>query len=86
MRLVCYSASPNSLKSKWVRRELIFALDEDRYDNSIVPVVIDAGIYRKLSWPFHSYQLVDLTKDFEKGCRALLRIWGIGYQAIVPDA
>jgi len=25
-------------------------------------------------------------EDFEKGCRALLRIWGIGYQAINPDA
>jgi hypothetical protein len=31
-------------------------------------------------------QLVDFTQDFEKGCRALLRIWGIGYQAINPDA
>jgi TIR domain-containing protein len=78
--------SPNSMKSKWVRRELVFAFDEDRYDNSIVPVVIDADIYRKLSWPFRSYQFVDFTKDFEKGCRALLRIWGIGYQAINPDA
>src|ERR1044072_7344333 len=78
--------SPNSMKSKWVRRELHFALDEDQYDKSIVPVVIHAGNYRKVSWPFRSYQFIDFTEDFEKGCRALLRIWGIGYQAINPDA
>jgi hypothetical protein len=76
--------SPNSMKSKWVRRELYFALDEDQYEKSIVPVVIRAGNYRKVSWSFRSYQLVDFTEDFEKGCRALLRIWGIGYQAIQP--
>ena len=78
--------SPNSMKSKWVRRELLFALDEDRYDKCIVPVAIQAGNYRKLSWTFRSYQFVDFTEDFEKGCRALLRIWGIGYQVINPDA
>jgi hypothetical protein len=78
--------SPNAMKSKWVTRELVFALDEDRYEKCIVPVVIHACNYRKLFWSFRSYQLVDFTKDFEKGCRALLRIWGIGYQAINPDA
>lgn len=72
--------SPNSIKSKWVKRELVFALDEDRYERSIIPVVIRAGNYRKFSWGLLSYQLVDFTEDFEKGCRALLRIWGIGYQ------
>jgi hypothetical protein len=78
--------SPNSLESIWVRRELMFALYEKRYDKHIVPVIIHAGKYHKLSWTFPLYQLVDFTEDFEKGCRALLRIWGIGYQAINPDA
>jgi TIR domain-containing protein len=78
--------SPNSLKSIWVKRELIFALDEERYNKTIVPVVIRAGNYHKLSWTFRLHQLVDFTEDFEKGCRALLRIWGIGYQALDPDA
>jgi len=78
--------SPDSIRSKWVRRELHFALREDQYDNSIVPVVVRTGNYRKFTWSLSSYQLVDFTEDFEKGCRALLRIWGIGYQAINPDA
>src|SRR4051812_16942558 len=42
--------SPNSLKSMWVHRELMFALHEKRYNKTIVPVVIHAGNYRKLSW------------------------------------
>lgn len=78
--------SPDSMRSKWVRRELFFALREDQYDNCIVPLVIRVGNYRKFAWALSSYQLVDFTEDFEKGCRALLRIWGIGYQAINPDA
>ena len=78
--------SPNSIRSKWVKRELVFALDEDRYENCIIPVVIRAGNYRKFSWVLSLYQFVDFTEDFEKGCRALLRIWGIGYQASGPDA
>jgi hypothetical protein len=78
--------SPDAMRSKWVKRELVFALDEDRYETCFIPVVISAGNYRKFSWAFRSYQLVGFTEDFEKGCRALLRIWGIGYQAINPDA
>src|SRR5262245_45345777 len=78
--------SPNSLKSMWVRRELLFALAEERYDKTLVPVLVHAGNYQKLSWTFRSHQLVDFTEDFKKGCRALLRIWGIGYQALDPDA
>ena len=69
-----------------MKRELVFALDEDRYEKCIIPVVIRVGDYRKLAWALPSYQLVDFTEDFEKGCRALLRIWGIGYQAMNPDA
>ena len=76
--------SPDSIRSKWVSRELHFALREDQYDYCIVPAVIRAGNYRKFAWALSSYQLVDFTEDFEKGCRALLRIWGIGYQAIQP--
>jgi hypothetical protein len=76
--------SPDSLKSVWVKRELMFALEEDRYNKTIVPVVIRACNHRQLSWTLSSRQLVDFTDDFEKGCRAFLHIWGIGYQSIDP--
>lgn len=77
--------SPHSIESIWVRRELMFALNENRYDKRIVPVVIRACNHRKLSWTLSLRQLVDFTGDLEAGCRALLRIWGIGYQHSDPS-
>jgi hypothetical protein len=64
----------------------MFALSQERLNNRIVPIVICALNEDELSWSLFASQLVDFTEDFEKGCRALLRIWGIGYQAINPDA
>lgn len=78
--------SPDSVNSFWVKHELTYAIRQKRLDGRIVPVVFRPCDYEQLSWTFDSYQLVDFTEDFEKGCRALLRIWGIGYQAINPDA
>jgi hypothetical protein len=78
--------SPNSINSAWVNRELVFAMSQERLKSRIVPIVISAYNDDELSWSLVSYQLVDFTEDFEKGCRALLRIWGIGYQATGPDA
>jgi TIR domain-containing protein len=74
--------SPDSINSAWVHRELMFALSQRRLTGRIVPVVIRACDDDELPWSLFSSQLVDFTEDFEKGCRALLRIWGIGYQAI----
>ena len=76
--------SPDSVNSFWVKHELLFAFRQKRLEGRIIPVVFRPCDYEKLSWTFPSYQLVDFTEDFEKGCRALLRIWGIGYQAIQP--
>jgi len=78
--------SPHSLKSIWVKRELMFALTEKRYNESIVPVMLHACDNLRFSWTFASRQLVDFTEDFDAGCRALLRIWGIGYRPLDPAA
>ena len=78
--------SPDSVNSFWVKHEFTFAIRQKRLDSRIVPVVFRLCDYEAFSWTLSSYQFVDFTEDFEKGCRALLRIWGIGYQAINPDA
>ena len=78
--------SPDSVNSFWVKQEFMFAIRQKRLAPRIVPVVFRSCDYEQFSWTVSSYQLVDFTEDFEKGCRALLRIWGIGYQAINPDA
>lgn len=76
--------SPNSIKSVWVERELTFALNQQRYNERIVPVVFETCNYEQFSWSLSLYQIVDFTYDFETGCRALLRVWGIGYRPIDP--
>ena len=72
--------SPNSVHSMWVQREVIFSLNDPRYNEQIVPVIYQPCDYVELSWTLPALQIVDFTQAFEDGCRALLRIWGIGYK------
>jgi len=74
--------SENALKSKWVKRELAFALIDDHYDERILSIVKTPGDYTPLSWTLPSIQQVDFSGDFDEACVNLLRVWGIVYQ---PD-
>ena len=74
--------SPSVLKSKWVKRELAFALQENRYNDRIVPIIARRCDFGKLSWTLPSFEVVDFSKDFAKGCEELLRIWNIRYQGL----
>ena len=73
--------SPSAVESIWVKRELLFSLQENRFDNKIVPLLYQDCDYRRLSWTLPSFQMIDFTQAFEQGCRDLLRVWGVGYQA-----
>ena len=72
--------SPNAVKSEWVRRELLFALNERRYQDRIAPVLLRNCNIRRLSWTLSSFQHVDFRKSFPQGARQLLRVWGKGYR------
>ncbi len=73
--------SPQSVDSKWVKRELLYALDHNRYDNKIVPVMYQSCDYEeKLSWTLSIFQMVDFTRAIDQGYVDLLRVWGLGYQ------
>ena len=72
--------SPNSVKSKWVKRELLFALNDDRFKDRIVPILCKTCDLDQLSWTLSNFQLVDFTRGEEKGYRALMRVWGIGFK------
>ena len=76
----------NSIKSAWVKRELTFALKQRRYNDTIVPVILQLCDYEQFFWTLSSHQVVDFTVDYDIGARALLRIWGIDYQPIDPAA
>jgi hypothetical protein len=71
--------SPAAVSSKWVKREVLFVLEENRYENRIVPILHQPCDTKRLSWTLSSFQFVDFVgKSFDDGCRELLRIWSLG--------
>lgn len=69
--------TPHAVKSMWVQRELKYALMERRYEGRIVPLLFRKCNYRALSWTLPQFQMIDFTKDYERACEALLRVWEI---------
>lgn len=67
--------SPSSVRSEWVRHELLYALGEARYRRRIVPILYRACQVTRLSWTLPSFQYIDFTKGFDPGYAALLRVW-----------
>ena len=72
--------SPHAVKSEWVRREVLFVLNDPRYTGRIVPLIARKCDSKKLSWTLGAFQHIDFTKSFTSGCRELLLIWGKGYR------
>jgi hypothetical protein len=71
--------SENARRAKWVKRELAYALENNRYNERILSIVKQQGDYTTLSWTLSSFQQVDFTGGFETACIDLLRVWGIEY-------
>jgi len=74
--------SESSVTSFWVKRELCYALQQRRYLDRITPVLIQACDYEQLSWTLSALQIIDFVRDFDAGCRELLRVWGIGFKTL----
>jgi len=74
--------SPHSVESMWVKRELLFALQQERFADRIVPILLQPCGVDRLSWVLPSFQFVDFQQSFDDGCRALLRAWGLGYRPV----
>lgn len=72
--------SPDSVKSEWVKHELMFALRSKRYKGRIVPLMFKPCKYTKLSWTLSAFQLIDFTKKKADGYRALFKVWGMDYK------
>lgn len=71
--------SPSSVKSMWAKRELLYSLEQIRFENKIVPVLFQPCNYELLSWTLSSFHMIDFTQTFEKGCRDLLQVWNVGF-------
>jgi hypothetical protein len=72
--------SARSTESMWVKRELLFALGERRYEGRIVPILLEDCDPTRLSWSLNQIQYVDFRTSTQAALRALLRVWGIGYK------
>jgi hypothetical protein len=71
--------SPRSVESMWVKRELLKALEQRRFENRIIPILFQPCDHERLSWTLSFFQMIDFTGSFANGLREFLRIWGIGY-------
>lgn len=69
--------SPAAARSAWVKRELLYALQQQRYRDRTAPLMYRRCKYGKLSWTLDSIQRIDFTKDFARGYRELLDLWGV---------
>lgn len=67
--------TPAAVRSMWVKRELQYALSQERYQERIIPLLFKKCDYAALSWTLPQYQVIDFTKEFWTGCEQLLRIW-----------
>jgi hypothetical protein len=76
--------SPSALRSMWVRREFQYALQAERFQHRIIPV-FRACDPTDLSWTLAAIQRIDFTRDFERGCRDLFRIWKREYRPGAPE-
>lgn len=72
--------SPNSVKSMWVKRELMFALNDNKFADKIIPLIYKPCQYDTLSWTLSLFQIINFSNNLESGFRELLRTWGIGYK------
>ena len=74
----CASCSrPDAVDSKWVKREVHYALRNDRYENRLIPLVAKKCDVDELSWVLSGLQTITLSGRWKKGVRELLAVWGL---------
>jgi hypothetical protein len=72
--------SPQSVRSEWVKHELMFTFRHNRFRNRIVPILYQDCDVEELSWMLPDFQMIDFTGSFPDGCANLFRVWGLGYR------
>lgn len=72
----CVLLSNASVESMWLRRETHYALRQQRYEEAIAPILLEACDYENLSWILGGLQIIDFRSSRTEGCRDLLRVWG----------
>jgi hypothetical protein len=65
--------------SMWVGRELKYVLRQKRYENRIVPVMLNRCNAGKLSWVLPDLQIIDMHSLSSTAFESLLRIWNMDF-------
>lgn len=67
--------SKNAIKSKWVKREVTFAITAKQYDDRIVPLLVEKCKPGKLVWVLEQIQWIDahgrMDDALKDVCRSL---------------
>ena len=74
--------SPGGVASPWVKRELLYLLQESRYAGRIVPLLHEPCAYDELSWTLASMQMVDFTRGLRCRVPRPASYLGSGVQSI----
>jgi hypothetical protein len=73
--------SPRSVKSEWVKRELLYALNQPRYRNRIILCMVKPCDPDRLPWTLSStFQIIYMQPDLDSGLRELMRVWSLAYR------
>jgi hypothetical protein len=72
--------TPSAVESRWMKREMVHALNDNRYDGRIVPLRFAPCAVERLSWVLPQLQAIDFQADMEDGYRELLQLWDLGYR------
>jgi len=75
--------SPQAVRSTWVKRELVYALQQPRYNERIIPVLYKNCDVEQFSWTLSGFQYVDFRPGFDEGCEQLFDIWKLKYRPLV---
>ena len=58
--------SPDALRSSWVRREIDYALSEQRYSNRLIPVLPKELNEEEVPWILRRLRMVQLGEDVKE--------------------
>jgi hypothetical protein len=70
--------SPHAVSSKWVKHELLFALNADHYEDRIIPVLHRDCRFEKLSWTLDQIQRIRLPRRLRRRNRRPAQGLGAG--------
>lgn len=72
--------SPESIKSEWVKSELMYAFRHNILRKRVVQILYRDCDPEDLSWKLPEFQMIDFRKSLPDGYRNLFRVWRIGYK------